>query len=121
MAEVKPARDPMKIVTLVLLGLLTAVTIALIAYQVSFVGAVRATVDCLQANYAELNTSILAGRAAAEQDRASQRELLLTPATTPAERAEALQRYLRRLDEADQARSANPPPVRSCTTERETS
>lgn len=107
--------DPIRVITLCMLGLLTVVTVALIAYQVTFVGTVRQTVECLQAGYAELNTSIVARSAAAAQDRASQRELLLTPATTPAERAEALQRYLRRLDEADQARSASPSPTRSCT------
>lgn len=108
-------RDPMRIVTFCLLGLLAVVVTALIVYLVVFVGSVRATVECLQENAAELNTSIVAGRTAAAQDRAAQRELLLTPSTTPAEGKAAVQRFLSRLDEADQARNASPPPVRSCT------
>lgn len=113
--NVRLRADPIRVITLCMLGLLTAVTVALIVYQVAFVGTVRQTVECLQENAAVQNASILAGRAAAAKDRASQKELLLTPAATPEERRAALERYLRRLDEADAARTASPPPTRSCT------
>lgn len=107
--------DPIRVITLCMLGLLVITTAVLIAYQITFVGTIRATVECLQANQAESNISILAGRAAAAADRAAQRELLLTQATTVEERKAALERYLRRLDEADAARTASPPPARTCT------
>lgn len=104
----------MRVVTVCLLGLLTIVVVAEIILLVTFVSNARRTVDCLQQNAAELNTSIVAGRTAAAQDRAAQRELLLTPSTTPAEGKAAVQRFLQRLDDADEARTANPPPVRTC-------
>lgn len=105
----------MRVVTLVLMGLLTLVVAGLIVLLLTFVSGARKTVECLQANAAELNTSIVAGRNSAAQDRAAQRELLLTPSTTPAEGKAAVERFLKRLDDADQARTANPPPVRTCT------
>lgn len=108
--------DPIRVITLAMLGLLVLVVAALITYLLVFVGSMRDTVECLQGNAAQQNASILAGRAAAAQDRAAQRELLLTQATTLEDRRAALDRYLRRLDEADAARSASPPPTRSCTT-----
>lgn len=110
-----PETDPMRLVTTCLLGLLTVVVAALVIYLVVFVGAQRQTVECLQAGYAELNSSIGASRAAAAQDRQAQRELLLDQGGTEAEADAAIDRFLVQLDDADATRTANPLPVRRCT------
>ncbi len=105
--------DPLRMVTLCLLALLTVIVAALVAYLVAFVGSQRQTVECLQAGYAELNSSTSAARAAAAQDRQAQRELLLDQSGNEGDTAIA--RFLAELDEADRTRDANPLPVRRCT------
>ncbi len=109
------APDPLRLVTTCLLGLLTVVVAALVIYLVLFVGAQRQTVECLQAGYAELNSSVSAARVAAAQDRQAQRELLLAQAGADVRGDTAIDRYLARLDDADATRDANPLPVRRCT------
>jgi len=109
------ASDPIRVVTLCLLGLVTAVVIVLIIYLVTFVGSMRQTVECLQSVGQQLGDSVTASRTAAQQDRQAQRELLLSQLSDPAQSRTAIDRFLQRLDDADQARAASPPPVRSCT------
>lgn len=106
--------DPLRVVTTCLLGLLTVVVAALVAYLVMFVGSQQRTVECLQAAYAELNSSTSAARAAGAQDRQAQRELLLDQAAGDRRAEAAIDRFLVKLDEADATRDANPLPVRRC-------
>lgn len=109
------AWDAIRIATIATLGILALVIAALIFFLMTYVSTQRLTVECLQAQVDELNDSYIAARDAARQDRQSQRELLLTQGESREERIGAVRKFLTRLDEADEARSASPPPTRRCT------
>ena len=106
--------DGIRIATLVVLGILSAVVILQAIYLLTVVREQRTTNECYQRQLTVLLDSYTTAREAAKQDRQSQRELLLAQAGPDADGQAAIQRFLARLDEADRARSENPPPAQRC-------
>lgn len=106
------AWDAVRVVTVAVLTCVAFTVGALVIYLSTSARQDRAVKECLQVQVAQLQASYLAGRDAARQDRQAQRELLLAQLANPTR--EAVERFLRRLDESDAARAAIPPPTRNC-------
>lgn len=119
-AEIPPALrfDAIRIATLVVLAVVTVATVGLIVYLVVFVQSQRESNECYQRQIDSLTTWAATAVEAGRSDRQAQRELLLTDGTV-VDRRTALDRYLARLDEADQSRAAAPVPPQVC--QRQTS
>ena len=115
-AEVSPSlrMDGIRIATLIVLGLISVVVILQSIYLFTAVREQRETNECYQQQLTVLLDSYTTAREAAKQDRQSQRELLLAQAGPDADGQAAIHRFLAQLDEADRARSENPPPAAGC-------
>lgn len=120
LAEIPPVLrfDAIRIATLVVLSAVAIATIGLIFYLVAFVQGQREANECYQRQIGALTTWAATAVEAGRSDRQAQRELLLSDGTVVDRRA-ALDRYLTRLDEADQSRAAAPVPPQVC--QRQTS
>jgi hypothetical protein len=105
--------DAIRIATLAVLSAVAVATIGLIFYLVTFVQDQREANECYQRQIASLTTWAATAVEAGRSDRQAQRELLLSDGTIVDQRA-ALDRYLERLDEADQSRAAAPVPPQVC-------
>lgn len=110
--------DAIRIATLVVLVAVTIATVASLVFQVTFVQDQREANECYQRQIDSLTTWAATAVEASRSDRQAQRELLLSDGTVVDRRA-ALDRYLARLDEADQSRAAAPVPPQVC--QRQTS
>lgn len=113
----KAERDPLRVVTMVLLGLMVAAVIGLTWYLVSYVQGQRLTSECYQASFDELRGSLQVSREAARSDRIELRDLISSisdPSKTPMERRAALEDYVTAIDQSEQARALAPLPARTC-------
>ena len=108
------AMDGIRIATLIMLGVHTIAVVVLSVFLVTNVQSQRQLNECYQDHIDALTswagTAVLAGK----ERTSAQRELLSITVTTPEERRAALDRYLARLDAADQAGLQNPVPTQRC-------
>lgn len=110
-------RDPLRVVTMALLGLMVAAVIGLTWYLVAYVQDQRLTSECYQAAFEELQASLRVSREAARSDRIELRDLIVSisdPSLVPAQRRQALADYVAAIDETEQARAKAPLPSRTC-------
>lgn len=113
----RPAVDPLRVVTLVLLAAMVLVVFGLSIYLVTYVREQRETAECYQTAFDELNASLAVSREAARQDRAQLRTLVTSftnPDSTREQARAALASYVAALDEADEQRLRAPLPSRNC-------
>lgn len=121
MADPEPAvpveRDPLRVVTVALLGLMVAAFIGLTWYLVTYAQDQRRTSECYNAAFDELRGSLQVSREAARSDRIELRDLIQSISDltkTPAERRAALEDYVSAIDQSEQARAQAPLPARTC-------
>lgn len=109
--------DPLRVVTLVLLGAMVLAVVGLALYLVSYVREQRITAECYQGAFDDLNSSLQVSRDAARQDRAQLKDLvsaLIDPAETPEQRRASLQQFVTASQAAEQDRARAPLPTRTC-------
>jgi cytoskeletal protein RodZ len=110
-------RDPLRVVTVLLLALMVAAFVGLTWYLVAYAHSQRATSECYQQSFDELRSSLQVSREAARTDRIELRDLIQSisdPDKTPAERRTALEDYVAAIDQSEQARALAPLPARTC-------
>lgn len=110
-------RDPLRVVTMALLGLMVAAVIGLTWYLVAYVQGQRHTSECYQQSFEDLRSSLQVSREAARSDRIELRDLIQSisdPDKTPLERRNALEDYVAAIDQSEQARALAPLPARTC-------
>lgn len=115
--QTRAERDPLRIVTMVLLGLMVAAVIGLTWYLISYVQDQRVTNSCYQDAFDELQTSLRVSRDAARSDRLELRDLINSISDTalaPDQRRQALEDYVTAVDDSEQARAKAPLPARTC-------
>lgn len=110
-------RDPLRVVTMVLLALMVVAYAGLTWYLVVYVQGQRLTNECYQGAFDELRGSLQVSREAARSDRIELRDLISSvsdPTKTTADRRAALADYVAAIDQSDQARALAPLPARNC-------
>lgn len=115
--QIRIERDPLRVATVALLGLMVAAFIGLTWYLFANVQGQRLTNECYQAAFDELQTSLRVSREAARSDRIELRNLINSisdPSRTPQQRRAALEDYVAAVDESEQARAKAPLPSRNC-------
>lgn len=116
-AEEPRRSDPLRVVTMVLLGVMVAAQIALSIYLLTYVQAQRVRAECVQSAFNETNSALATTSGAAGRDRRGLLALLTSltdPALSPAQRREALEDYKRQLAASEAERASNPLPNRTC-------
>lgn len=116
-APIRAERDPLRVVTMALLGLMVAAVAGLTWYLVAYVQDQRETNECYQGSFRDLQSSLQVSREAARSDRIELRNLINSisdPSLTPAQRRQALEDYVAAVDESEQARAKAPLPARTC-------
>lgn len=110
-------RDPLRVVTVVLLALMVTAFVGLTWYLVAYAQDQRHTSECYNTAFNELQNSLQVSREAARGDRIELRDLISSisdPAKTPSERRTALEDYVAAIDQSEQARALAPLPARTC-------
>jgi hypothetical protein len=116
-AQTPAERDPLRVVTMVLLAMMVAAVIGLTWYLLAYVQARRLTSECYNAAFDELRGSLQVSRDAARSDRIELRDLINSisdPAKTSVERRAALEDYVAAIDQTEKARALAPLPARTC-------
>jgi hypothetical protein len=109
--------DGIRIATLAVLSLVTITVVALAVFLVTYVQDQRLVNECYQRQADELLSSIVAGRQAADQDRAAQLAMLntiLDPGSSPEARRTAIEGWRQALAQADQTGSSARIPEQRC-------
>jgi hypothetical protein len=107
------AMDGIRIATLIMLGVHTVAVVVLSVFLVTNVQTQRQVNECYQLQIDALTTWAATAVQAGRSDRQAQRELLLTQ-EIGVDRQGAIERYLTRLDQADEARATAPVPAQRC-------
>jgi hypothetical protein len=107
------AMDGIRIATLIMLGVHTVSVIVLSMFLVNNVQEQRQVNECYQGQIDALTTWASTAVQAGRSDRQAQRELLLAQESGTDRRA-AIERYLDRLDRADETRATAPVPAQRC-------
>lgn len=116
-AQTSAERDPLRVVTMVLLALMVVAFAGLTWYLVVYVQGQRLTNECYQGAFDELRSSLQVSRETARSDRIELRDLISSvsdPTKTTADRRAALSDYVAAIDQSDQARALAPLPARTC-------
>ncbi len=109
--------DPLRLVTMVLLGVMVLAQIALSVYLLTYVQAQRVRAECVQSAFNETNSALATTVGAAGRDRRGLLALLTSltdPALSPTERRASLEDYKRQLAASEAERASNPLPNRTC-------